>query len=61
MNTKIFNEEDSTTITIASSKNLNYFIDDLKHSVDLFFEKYKNEIEEVSKSNPTNEKTPFFE
>ena len=56
MNTKIFNEEDSTTITIASSKNLNYFIDALKHSIDMFFEEYSKEIEEVSKSNPTNER-----
>lgn len=54
MNTKIFNEEDSTTITIASSKNLNYFIDDLKQSIDLFFENYNKEIESVSLSNPIN-------
>ncbi len=56
MNTKIFNEEDSTTITIASSKKLNYFIDTLKHSIDMFFEEYSKEIEEVSKLNPTNER-----
>lgn len=54
MNTKIFNEEDSTTISIASSKNLNYFIDDLKYSIDLFFQNYHKEIEKVSLSNPTN-------
>ena len=60
MNTKIFNDEDSTTITIASSNKLNFFIDNLKNSIDLFFELYKKEIEEVSLANPTNERTLFF-
>jgi hypothetical protein len=56
MNTKIFNEEDSTTITIASSKKLNNYIDYLKLSIDLFFKEFNDEIEKVSKSNPTNER-----
>lgn len=54
MNTKIFKEEDSTTISIASSNKLNYFIDDLKNSIDLFFEKYKKEMQEIALSQPTN-------
>ena len=60
MNTKIFNEEDSTTITIASSENLVHFIDDLKQSIKLFFEEFSKEIEDVFKSNPTNERPIIF-
>ncbi|QTE23174.1 hypothetical protein [Polaribacter cellanae] len=60
MNTKIFNEKDSTTITIASSKNLGHFIDDLKNSLNLFFKQYSKEVIEVSLSNPTNTKNDNF-
>lgn len=52
MNTKIFNEEDSTIINIASSKNLDSHIKDLKENMDLFFKKFEKEIKDISKSNP---------
>ena len=60
LNTKVFSEGNSNVISIVSSKNLENYIDAIKKNTMLFFETYKKEIEEVSMSNPTNERTPFF-
>lgn len=54
MNTKILNDEDSSVITIASSKKLDKFIDELKKNIDFFFQKNEKDIEEISLSNPTS-------
>lgn len=60
LNTKVFSEGNSNVITIVSSKNLEEYIEKIKETTILFFKTYEKEIEEVSISNPTNERTPFF-
>tara|TARA_R110002049_G_scaffold63_6_gene384 strand:+ start:13108 stop:13914 length:807 start_codon:yes stop_codon:yes gene_type:complete len=56
LNTKVFSEGNSNVITIVSSKNLENFIEKIKERTVLFFKTYEKEIEEVSISNPTNER-----
>lgn len=56
LNTKVLGDEKSNIITIVSSSNLEDYIKRLKYDILDFFTIYSGEIEEISISNPTNER-----
>lgn len=54
MNTKILDENNSNLITIASSNNLQKYIQELKKDIDDFFEDNESDLIEISKTNPVS-------
>ncbi len=55
---KSFAEQNSTYLTIFSSKNMDNFTSELKKLCDEFYKKYEKELYKITKEKPTNSK--FF-
>ena len=53
---KSFAEQNSTFLTIFSSKNMESFTDNLKSKCEEFFLEYEKEIDKVTNESPTNTK-----
>ena len=54
VNTKSFDDNNSSLITIIASNGLNSFINKLKSNNDFFFKSFVKEMNEVSQSDPIN-------
>lgn len=60
VNTKSFDDNNSSVITITTSNGLDNFINKLKQNNEFFFNSFEGEMKEVSLSNPTNGKKFIF-
>jgi hypothetical protein len=54
VSTKSFEENGLSILTVVTSSEIENYVKQLKKDCDLFFKNYKKELEDISKSNPTN-------
>lgn len=61
VSTKSFEENGLSILTVITSSEIENYVEQLKEDCDLFFENYKEQLEDISKSNPTNLETNIYD